>query len=268
MELNGPLNFSRIGVKWNMTESHEEQKRNLEIHLEKLSSLLDELTRSLQEPSLLQPEEEKKEETKRELALRFDSLSRKMKTGFQTTLQAITDMSAFLDATEVTELTQAFAQVALIHDSIDKQWKSVLEKMVQGEEIAEVLGLSHDGLAGMYHLGQRLLEYQHFDESVACFCLLSLLVPEQPIFWMGLGHSEYCSGRYTDASIAYTMASEIDEQNPAPHLSMAYCYRAMREDHLIPYCFELAKDSAKTAKEKQQVEESVLRLKEAWKLTA
>lgn len=249
-----------------MSLPEEEKKREIEGDIEKLSSMLEDLMRSLQEPALEVRVPTPKEAIQKSLHDRFDVVSRKMSDGFKMAMESLIDLGRYVSEPELAACTRSLAEVSMIHEIIDKHWNLVLEKMAKGEEISAALGISYDGLQGMYALGRMFFEHQHFDEAVSCFCLLSLLAPEQEIFWLGLGHSEYCLGRFKDAMIAYTMASEVATQDPAPHLFMAHCFRAMKEDMFISHCFMLAEQAASTEGVKREVRESVQRLKEAWKL--
>lgn len=250
-----------------MGEKEEEEKKEFELNIEQLSFALDELMKTLQQTSsLVEGSKSEEEDAKKALFARFDRLSHKMSSGFKNMMQALIDMSQFLTQTQLAACTHSYTELSMMYEIIAKHWHTVLEKMARGEEIATALGISSAGLDGMYDLSKLFLEHQHFEEAQASFCLLSLLAPEQEVFWLGLGHSEYCLGNYTDAQIAYTMASEVSPQDPSPHLFIAHCFRARREDHLISYCFGLAEHAASNEVARREVRESIDRLKEAWKV--
>ena len=107
------------------------------------------------------------------------------------------------------------------------------EEYVQGllheKSVQEIAGMSSETLEALYQSAKYLYEHQQYEEAADSFGLLTLLNAKHPIFWLGLGNSEFFCHRYEPALTAYAMAVYVNPFDPTPHLYSCKCYEEIHE---------------------------------------
>lgn len=128
---------------------------------------------------------------------------------------------------EYFSLIPAMSDMAMVASVIVRQTEPALALIAQGNSLQEVLGISENTIESIYKLAKYLYEQQLFEESSGAFYLLAFLNPSCETFWIGLGNSEYFLHNFKEALLAYSLAIQIDEENPHYHLLVAKCHKAL-----------------------------------------
>jgi tetratricopeptide (TPR) repeat protein len=92
----------------------------------------------------------------------------------------------------------------------------------------------------MYQVASRLFNMQRMEEALSVFVLLTTI--NNFVFepWLGLGSCWLTKQRHTEALHAFTMASLLNYNHPAPHIYAAECYLGLNNNKLAQETLELA----------------------------
>ncbi len=153
----------------------------------------------------------------------FDRLNK----GFQNILEHLKDLQQSDPSALDFNILSHISEMIMVATVIGAQQDTVIEHVSQGECLQDAIGIPEAAIESLYQAAKYFYEQQLYEESSVAFTLLSLLQPVQPIFWMGLGNSEYFLCRYKQALMAYALASQTDSQNPQYHIFAAYCHKAL-----------------------------------------
>ena len=159
---------------------------------------------------------------------------------------------------EYAHLIHAMADMATVASIVVKQMNPALTMLEKGSSLQETLGIAENDVASIYQLSKYLYEQQLYEEASGAFYLLALLNPSCPTFWLGLGHSEYFLTNYQEALCGFTFASQVDPENPVPHILMARCHKALGNEGTALACLGIAelnlKNSTEHAELRRQIE--------------
>lgn len=125
--------------------------------------------------------------------------------------------------------------------------KKALRKIGKNVEAHGMLSpddFNQEDLCLLYSLAVNLYERCEYEESQTIFQRLVLSRPLEKKFWMGLGSSFQMSENYEEALNAWSMASLIDDEDPAPHLHAAECLFSMTQQDQALLALEEARNRA------------------------
>jgi len=130
----------------------------------------------------------------------------------------------------INELTKAGDQHAIQHivQGIDniKKWLDS-NKGFTDETIASLCGFDADILEKMYQIGRNSFEAGHIGDAGKVFGLIVTLDPGYAVCWTALGIILHAERHYKEGLFAFSMARQIDEQNPLVYLYSARCYKQL-----------------------------------------
>lgn len=108
------------------------------------------------------------------------------------------------------------------------------------ETLQEMFGLTKETYDTMYKIGADFFNEEKMEEACNVFIVLTNL--NNFVFepWLGLGSCWQIKERYPEALQAFSMASLLDFQNPAPHLYSAQVYLQLGSDRLARETLDLA----------------------------
>src|SRR5262249_30936875 len=66
-----------------------------------------------------------------------------------------------------------------------------------------------------------------YDQSSAVYGFLAFIDPSEPVYWMGMGNSEYFCQRFDKALKAYEVVAELDPDNLHCHFYSSHCHQEL-----------------------------------------
>jgi type III secretion system low calcium response chaperone LcrH/SycD len=83
-----------------------------------------------------------------------------------------------------------------------------------GEDPREVLGLTDEGIEGLYATAHNFFQGGNHEMAAHFFRILALISPRDPRFYLGIGASLHEMKQYENACFFYKIASGLDPTNP------------------------------------------------------
>jgi len=166
------------------------------------------------------------------------------------------DRTVFSEAM-VTDL----AQVAAIATAVIQHPKECCFLLAQETPLHEIFGFTEGTINGFYQAARSLYEQQHYQEAACAFSVLALFSPDSPIFWVGLGNSEYFCHNLEAALMAYAMGARADPKDPICHFFAAHCYEKLNHKDQAVNALELALLIMRESSEHEPLRQKVLAYK-------
>lgn len=76
----------------------------------------------------------------------------------------------------------------------------------------------------LYSLAYAHYESGHYDDAADLFTQLTLLAPQESVYWQGLASARQMGQKYQAALYAWGLAAFLSEEDPLPHFHAAECY--------------------------------------------
>jgi type III secretion system low calcium response chaperone LcrH/SycD len=95
--------------------------------------------------------------------------------------------------------------------------------------LSRILGFSENGLFEIYGIGFESFNKKNYEEASNIFLLLTILYPTFSLFWIALARASELLERFEEASIAYSMALELDPDDPLPAIDAVRCLLKMNK---------------------------------------
>jgi len=80
------------------------------------------------------------------------------------------------------------------------------QRLSQGESILDIFDFSNEALSGFYDAAAALLEEKRYLDASDAFYFLTVMVPNEPLFWLGTARSDWLGGKPAQALGSYLMA--------------------------------------------------------------
>lgn len=154
----------------------------------------------------------------------------------QLTLDALTEGKAHL-----ADWTQGFR--AIINELSKVGDQAAIQQLIQGvaafknlpknkpakegTTVASLIGYDVDLLEKIYGIGRQLFEQDQIGDAAKVFALLVTLDPGYAVCWTALGIILHAEKHFEEGLAAFSMACQIDEQNPIPYLYCARCHKKL-----------------------------------------
>lgn len=139
--------------------------------------------------------------------------------------------------------------------SLGSVWDKELE---DGKTPQEMLGFKNQDIEMFYTEGYELYNRQNYKEAGLVFLFLCYLNPLVSAFWLALGAAEEKLKDLKQASEAYLMACELDDQTLDPYLQAAKCHINMQHGDkarmILSRALERIKDEPHLASYKDRLE--------------
>ena len=118
------------------------------------------------------------------------------------------------------------------------------QRMKDGESILDVFGFSTEAITGFYDAAVALMDEKRYKDASDAFYFLTVLVPNEPLFWLGTARSDWLEGNPTNALSSYLMAYGLQPMNTEVFLETLRCCVAVESlecaHQLIHQALELA----------------------------
>jgi type III secretion system low calcium response chaperone LcrH/SycD len=211
-----------------------------------------------------QASKQEQESIKKNFSHTLQPIAKRMESGMIKILDLLTgagghDLDLFSD-----EVSEQLCQIAAVASVLAEHPQEYLMLLANDKTLRDVFGITPETLETFYQASKHLYEQQHYSEAAAAFSVLSVINPDNHIFWLGLGNSEYFSHNYEAALVAYAMTAQANPNDPLCHFFSARCYEAMKQKDLAINALELAiiaiGDNTEHAVWKQRAEEHKQRL--------
>ncbi len=102
------------------------------------------------------------------------------------------------------------------------------ERMSKGESILDIFGFSPEAMTGFYHAAVALMEDKRYADASDAFYFLAVLLPNEPLFWLGIARTDWLAGKPANALGSYLMAYEL--------ISLSQCRGSLRNSALLYRC--------------------------------
>lgn len=134
-----------------------------------------------------------------------------------------------------------------------------------GHNVEELMPtFSDDVKKGMYALAYYSYENGKYKEAVDIFRVMTLIEPQNPKYWLGLGAALQMLKEYSKALQAYAAAASIDTENPFHHYHAGECLLAMGQKQDAFEALESAEAAAKEESENHNLIPRIALLRETW----
>lgn len=207
------------------TKSNPQEKVLVSPSAKNLATMLVEESYS---PTDLEPKKVKEERIGVEIQKGIDETSRNLNMSIVHLENALKKHEFSSEGTS-NALIRIKEQAAYIKDHFDEMLQKLEQEQVTFSDTVKV---DEDSLDRMYKAAKALYDENLYKEAILVFNLLVLLEPDQPVFWMGLGHAAFISDNYDDALQAFKVASSIEPENPVYELMIAKCHEQLKEYNL------------------------------------
>ena len=232
--------------------------------IEKVASALQNLASDQKANQFPLASEQEHESVKRNFSDALQPVAKRMENGMVKILDLLTATGTHEPDLFSEKITEQLCQIAAIASILAEHPKEYLLLLANDKTLREVFGITNETLEAFYQATKHLYEQQHYAESAAAFSILSVISPDNHIFWLGLGNSEYFSHNYEAALVAYAMTAQANPHDPLCHFFSARCYEAMNQKDLAINALELAiiaiGDNQEYADWKRKAEEHKQRL--------
>ncbi len=122
--------------------------------------------------------------------------------------------------------------------SID--YTTLSKKLLEKGSIAAVLEISDRSVTKLYLLGLAILEREEYDAAADAFYYLSIISPFISSHWLRLGNAEQGRGNITSALHSYSVAMDLDIDDPFPFIYAAQCHRDLKNIKMAKKCLKMA----------------------------
>jgi type III secretion system low calcium response chaperone LcrH/SycD len=92
----------------------------------------------------------------------------------------------------------------------------------------------------LYSLAYAHYESGHYDDAADLFTQLTLLDPQESLYWQGLASARQMGQKYQAALYAWGFAAYLSEEDPLPHFHAAECYISLEKKEEATKALEAA----------------------------
>lgn len=127
--------------------------------------------------------------------------------------------------------------------------KQTAQRMLSGETMQQALELPESMLMNFYIYSQELLLENRFEDAEAVLFVISLLCPDRPMVWIGIGSARQSLHQYESARQAYEYASLMDVTLLEPYYLAALCSVSLQDTEAARGYIKALKEHGKPRKE-------------------
>ncbi|MCE5294188.1 MAG: tetratricopeptide repeat protein [Chlamydiales bacterium] len=127
------------------------------------------------------------------------------------------------------DLSAGLDKLADLCTLITNDRQAFIEALVQDKSLQQIAGITDAVLEKIYQCAKYHYDQEHFQEASDAFCVLTILQPQNPVFWLGLGNSEYHLKNYDEALHAYAFVSRCNPDDYYSHIYACRCYEAQED---------------------------------------
>lgn len=108
-----------------------------------------------------------------------------------------------------------------------------------GQDPKEVLGLTEEGIEGLYATAHQFFQAGNYDMAIHFFRMGALLLPSDSRFYVGIGASFHEMKQYENACFYYEIASTLDKENPLIDFYQSDCRLRLNQKDKAVECLSL-----------------------------
>lgn len=177
----------------------------------------------------LLPKKVQKEILAQTLTTELIGLKRRLESGakcFMKTLEVLSKEHPEINLENVAADFEKLTQYCSTFEENVEEFETAVE---EGKSIQELAGMSWATIEALDLAAKRLYDEKRYADAADCFCILTILKPQEITFWLGFGNAEYFSQHYEAALMAYALAVHANPDDPAPHLYSSKCYEELKQ---------------------------------------
>lgn len=106
--------------------------------------------------------------------------------------------------------------------------------------LQDLLGLHQLCLEQIYEISNDLFLEKKYEQASSVLFLLTLLNPFVQAYWVSLGVTKAHLGLYEKALVPFSIASLLNEKDPAPHIFACDCYFSLGDLESVAHELQLA----------------------------
>ncbi len=130
--------------------------------------------------------------------------------------------------------------------------EELMRHIEEGKTIQEFFGFSNETTVEFYGAAQTILEQKRFADAIKAFSFLTILNPNIPDFWTGLGMAQQNMNDHEAAVFSYSMAYTIEGDVIGPYMLAAQCFLEIRDHERAIEVLELASAYAEAHPEEEK----------------
>lgn len=204
------------------------------------SALAEALTEEESDKPDLLPKKARQQRWQIEIDKNIADFQKKMENGSSVLLKTLVELSKERPELFSEEIGNGIVSFMKYCTDLPDHQEEYLENLEKGASLQQLCGMSNKVLEAFYQAAKHIYEHQHYDDAVDLFSVLTLFNPKEPVFWLGLGNSEYFCQNYEPALIAYSMAALANPTDPYSHVYSSRCYEAIKDIENAIGALELA----------------------------
>ena len=118
------------------------------------------------------------------------------------------------------------------------------KRLDAGESILDVFGFSTEALTGFYDAAVALMDEKRYVDASDAFYFLTVMVPNEPLFWLGTARSDWHAEKPAQALGSYLMALGLQPADVEVFLETLRCCIAIENvecaQRIVEQAFEYA----------------------------
>ncbi len=97
------------------------------------------------------------------------------------------------------------------------------QSLTKGESILDVFGFSTEAITGFYEAAAALMDDKRYADASDAFYFLTVMLPNEPLFWLGTARSDWLGGNAAQALGPYLMALGLNPTDTEVFLETLRC---------------------------------------------
>lgn len=213
-----------------MQKRHEQSEKEVDASLKGFSAALAELL--VEEESHKQnllPKKLRQQQWQAEIDNEITDFEKKMENGASLIFKTLIELSKNRPELFSDEVADGIISFMKYSGNVQDHQSEYIKALEKGQSLQELCGMSNKVLEAFYQTGKYIYEHQRYAEAADVFSVLTIFNSEEPVFWLGLGNSEYFCNKYEPALVAYAMVALTNPNDPFCHLYSSKCYEAIKD---------------------------------------
>ncbi len=165
----------------------------------------------------------------KELQDEFTDYRKRLENGAAKLIGSLTELAKENPELFSQDVLDEIESIIALSEEMETDEGKLGEELANGTSLQELAHISDATIDKLYQGARRLYTLNNFTDAADAFKFLTSLNAKNSAFWLGLGNSEYSSGRYKEALYAFTYASQTNPTDPNCHVMSCRCYEALGE---------------------------------------
>ncbi len=118
------------------------------------------------------------------------------------------------------------------------------QRLNAGDSILDIFEFSPDAVTGFYDAAVALMDDKRFADASDAFYFLTVMVPNEPLFWLGTARSDWQAGKPANALGGYLMALGLEPTDTEVFIECLRCAVAIENYECAQRIIEQALEHA------------------------